>query len=129
MRAVDTSVIVRFLTGDDPRQFRQASSFIQSEEIWVSKTVLLETEWVLRKLDRFKSTEVLGALRALTGLTNVLVEDPAAIGRALAWAEAGVDFADALHMASRGISRNFVTFDADLVKRAKRAGETATLLE
>jgi predicted nucleic-acid-binding protein len=49
MLAVDTNVMVRYLTGDDAEQFAKASALIRDEDIYVGTTVLLETEWVLRR--------------------------------------------------------------------------------
>ncbi len=48
MTAVDTNIVVRLLTGDDARQAAQAAALFRSEDIWLSKSVILETEWVLR---------------------------------------------------------------------------------
>jgi predicted nucleic-acid-binding protein len=119
--AVDTNVIVRFLTNDDIGQSQRAAALFQSNDIWISKTVLLETEWVLRKLYHFATGQVFAALASLIGLSNVQVEDELAVARALEWAEAGLDFADGLHLASRGESHEFVSFDEKFVNRARRA--------
>ncbi|MCP5410517.1 MAG: PIN domain-containing protein, partial [Chromatiaceae bacterium] len=48
MIGVDTNVLVRLLTRDDEAQFRKALKLFQQEEIFIPKTVFLETEWVLR---------------------------------------------------------------------------------
>ena len=48
MIAVDTNVLVRLLTGDDPAQTQRAVELFAQESILIPKTVLLETEWVLR---------------------------------------------------------------------------------
>ena len=50
MLAIDTNVIVRYLTGDHPQQARKARTLIESEHVFVCTTVLLETEWVLRSV-------------------------------------------------------------------------------
>lgn len=47
--AVDTKVLVRLLTEDGPQQAAAARSLVASEPIWIAKTVLLETFWVLRR--------------------------------------------------------------------------------
>ena len=44
MIAVDTNVLIRLITRDDPRQAARAASLMQTEEVWIGKTVLLETE-------------------------------------------------------------------------------------
>ena len=49
MIAVDTNVVVRIVTADDPEQTEVARKMLQdAERLWLPKTVLLETEWVLR---------------------------------------------------------------------------------
>jgi predicted nucleic-acid-binding protein len=99
-----------------------------SEEIWIAKTVLLETEWVLRSLYRFKDREVADAFRALAGLSNVHIEDAVAVSRAFDLWHSGLDFADALHLVSRGEAEMFATFDEKLVKRAQGAGGADVVL-
>ena len=122
MVAVDTNVVVRFLTHDHPRQAARAEALFRTEEIWLAKTVLLETEWVLRSLYSFSGQRVNVALRALAGLPNVRVEDPAGVTNALEWWRRGLDFADALHLAGRPDGARFVSFDTKFVKRALQTG-------
>ena len=122
MTAVDTNIVVRLLTGDDARQAAQAAALFRSEDIWLSKSVILETEWVLRSLYHFRGAQTSAAMLALTSLPRVWVEDAAAVSRALEWTTRGMDFPDALHVASRGESATFLTFDEKLVKRAKGLG-------
>ena len=55
MIAVDTNVLVRLLTGDEPEQAAAARRLFASEAIWIGKTVLLETGWVLRGLSSPKA--------------------------------------------------------------------------
>ncbi len=90
-----------------------------SNEIWVSKTVLLETEWVLRRTYGFESAKVMQILRQLAGTPRVSVEEPLVVAQALDWFGAGLDFADALHLASSGQAQRFMTFDQKLAKRSK----------
>jgi predicted nucleic-acid-binding protein len=116
--AVDTNVVVRLLTADDAEQAERAKGLFERETIWLPKTVILETEWVLRRLYRFSRSRVARALTALVALPNVRCEDEAALLSALGWALDGLDFADALHLASAGPAQEFATFDADLVKDA-----------
>jgi predicted nucleic-acid-binding protein len=124
MVAVDTNVLVRLLTRDDPPQALRADALFRSEEVWIAKTVLLETEWVLRSLYGFEAEPVLDVLRALAALPNVHLEDPAVVVQAFEGRAHGFDFSDALHLASRGMAQSFVTFDKDLVRQARRAGAT-----
>ena len=83
MRAVDTDVVVRYLTGDDPGQAARARAAIDAGEVFVGTTVLLESEWVLRDVYGFSPAEVAAALRAFAGLPGVSVENPDLIAEAL----------------------------------------------
>jgi predicted nucleic-acid-binding protein len=100
---------------------------IRTNEIWVSKTVLLETEWVLRSLYSFSPESLAGALRALAGLRTVFLEDELAAAKALDWLYEGIDFADALHLASVGNARQFTTFDRKLARQARRTSTLETI--
>ena len=111
MLAVDTNVIVRYLTQDDAEQFAKASALIRSEDVYVCTTVLLETEWVLRCSYRFGRERISAALAAFAGLPRVTLEDPAAAAKALDWMRRGMDFADALHLAKALGCEAFVSFD------------------
>jgi predicted nucleic-acid-binding protein len=120
MLAVDTNIVVRFLTEDDPVQSPQARALIASNDVFVSATVLLETEWVLRRGYGYAPARLVAVLRRFGGLPHVTVEDPARITKALDWTEAGMDFADALHLAKASGCDAFISFDAALAKTAQR---------
>lgn len=120
MLLADTNVLVRFITADDSRQHARATALIEESEIWISRTVLLETEWVLRSSYGYTQLRVVEALRAILGLPSVRVEDSLGVAKALAWTTRGLDFADALHLAACGPEDRFVTFDERLAKRARR---------
>jgi predicted nucleic-acid-binding protein len=112
--AVDTNVVVRYLTRDDAEQFAKASALIGGEEVYVCTTVLLETEWVLRRGYRFGRKRIIAALAAFAGLPRVTLEDPALAAKALDWTRHGMDFADALHLAKAQGCEAFVSFDQSL---------------
>jgi len=120
MLAVDTNVIVRYLTNDHPRQSPRARNLVDGQDVWVPTTVLLETEWVLRSVYRYTPTQVAIALRKFAGLPHVTVENAALAAQALNWAEQGMDFADALHLGAADHCEAFATFDTDFVKAAKK---------
>jgi predicted nucleic-acid-binding protein len=111
MLAVDTNVIVRYLTRDEAEQFAKASALIRGEDVYICSTVLLETEWVLRRVYRFGRDRVGAALAAFAGLPRVTLEDPASAAKALDWMRRGMDFADALHLAKAQGCESFVSFD------------------
>jgi predicted nucleic-acid-binding protein len=122
MIAVDTNVLVRLLTGDDPGQEAAARSLFARESVWIAKTVLLETGCVLRSLYRFEENAIRNAFTKLLGLANVQTEDGSSVAAALALTAHGIEFADAMHLSSRPLNAAFVSFDKSFVQRAKRAG-------
>jgi predicted nucleic-acid-binding protein len=119
VRAIDTNVIVRFLTADDPQQACAARQIFESGDLFIGTTVLLECVWVLRAGHGFAPVAIADALRRIGGLPGVTLEEPDAIAQALDWMTAGLDFADALHLARVANCTAFITFDRKLAKRAK----------
>jgi predicted nucleic-acid-binding protein len=122
--AVDTNVLVRLVTRDHPRQAAATKSLFAVEPIWIAKTVLLETAWVLRSLYGFENAAIMDAFVSLLGLPNVHVEDESSVAAALSLTAHGIGLADALHLSSRPPGATFVSFDRALIRRAKRGGET-----
>jgi predicted nucleic-acid-binding protein len=124
MTAVDTNVVVRLLTGDDTKQAAAAKSLFASGPIWIAKTVLLETGWVLRSLYGYDESAIHNAFMKLLGLKNVHMEDEPSVAAALAVTVHGIELADALHLSSKPPGAGFVSFDQPFVRRAMRAGVT-----
>lgn len=124
MIAVDTNVVVRLLVGDDPKQAAAAKLLFAAEQIWIAKTVLLETEWVLRSHYGFDVSAIRDAFTMLLGLTNVQTDDQASMAAALALTSHGIELADAIHLTGRPPGATFVSFDKAFIKRTKRAGAT-----
>ncbi len=122
MVAVDTNVLVRLLTGDEPVQAAVARAHFAAGPVWIGKTVLLETAWVLSSLYEFDESAVAEAFTKLLGLPNVQVEDVAGWAAALGLAAQGLAIADAIHLSSRPHGVGFASFDKSFVTRAKRAG-------
>ena len=120
MIAVDTNLLVRVLTGDDPAQARRAVKILESDQILIPKTVILETEWVLRYAYEIETSRIIEGLKKLLGLPNLSVEDPDTVTQAISWFEDGLDFADALHLASSKRADKFVTFDRAFAKKARK---------
>jgi predicted nucleic acid-binding protein len=119
MLAIDTNLVVRYLTADHPQQSPKARAVLDNEEVFVCTTVLLETEWVLRAVYNFKPGEVMRALAAFAGLPGVTLEDAALTAKALDWTARGMDFADALHLAKAQGCGAFVSFDRRFARAAK----------
>lgn len=122
MLGVDTSLVVRYLTGDHPKQSVRARKLIDAGDIYVGITVMLEAEWVLRSVYAYQPGDVCRALRAFAGLPGVSVEDEALVATALDRVERSMDFADALHLGKAGHCEAMVTFDRKFIKAAKAVG-------
>lgn len=120
MLAIDTNLIVRYLTGDHPEQSRRARALVVSENVFVCTTVLLETEWVLRSVYGLTPVQVARALAAFAGLAHVMLEDAALTARALDWTVGGMDFGDALHLAKAEGCDAMMTFDRRFARAAKK---------
>jgi predicted nucleic-acid-binding protein len=125
VKAVDTNILARLFVDDpdDPEAVRQRpkATRVMSGEVFVSTTVLLEFEWVLRGFYQLAPRQIGAVLSALCGLANVSLEDRDAVLSALEWHQRGMDLADALHLARSTQCEAFVTFDKSLAKRAASA--------
>ena len=119
MIAIDTNIIIRFLTQDDLAQYKIAFSIFNSNEIFISNTVILETEWVLRYAYEFSSFEICDALEKLFGLHNILLSNPTHIAQAIEWHRKGMDFSDALHLTQCQQYSKLLTFDKKFSSKAK----------
>lgn len=129
MIALDTNVLVRVVTADEPRQLKAAIAVMESGPLWVSKTVFLETEWVLRYAYKLSREAILAALQGLLGYEALEVESRGTVLQALRWYEKGMDFADALHLSSSADADRFATFDRELAKVAKSLGDEVPAVE
>ena len=123
MKALDTNVLARFFIddADDAQAAKQRPAAVTalSERTFVSVTVLLEFEWVMRGFYRLPLRDIGRVLRALASIEHIAVEDRGAVLVALDAFDKGLDFADALHVARSSRASGFVTFDRRLAKRAK----------
>ena len=120
MIAVDTNLLVRLLTKDDLSQAKRAAKVMESDDIFIPKTVILETEWVLRHAYGIYKGAIVEGFQKMMGLPNVRVEDQQAVFHAISWYDSGLDFADALHLASSMKADKFVTFDNAFIKKARK---------
>ncbi len=129
MIGLDTNVLARYYIDDEAdaeaqRQRAAARRLIESgRPLMVSKSVILELEWVMRGYYGFDQAEVASAMRHLLEQAHISVEDRDVVEQALFNCEAGIDFADALHHASYRSCRSVATFDdRKFARRAKKLG-------
>ncbi len=83
MRAVDTNVLVRLLTRDDPEQVAAAEAFV-APGAWVSQIVLVEAIWVLSAVYGVESNGVAKAVEMLLDHDRLTIQDGAVVAAALA---------------------------------------------
>jgi predicted nucleic-acid-binding protein len=129
MIGLDTNVLARYYIDDEAdveaqRQRLAARRLIESgQPLMVSKSVVLELEWVMRGYYSFNQAEVTRVIRHLLEQTGITVEGRDAVEQALSNCEAGIDFADALHHASYKSCDSVATFDdRKFARRAKKLG-------
>ena len=127
MVSIDTNIIVRFLTHDDQVQYEKSRALFESHDIFIPDTVILETEWVLRYAYDFDAKSICGGLKKLFGLPNVQLSSPPMIGQALDWHAAGLDFADAFHLAQSQELESLYTFDKKFIKGSAGYGNCKVL--
>jgi len=105
VKSLDTNVLVRYYAQDDPEQSPIATRLFANEQpLFVAKTVLIEFWWVLTQAEkfRFEKAQVLSVFDHLLGLSNIVIEDESTVVDAVVWCRAGLEFQDALHLASSG---------------------------
>ena len=121
MIAVDTNILVRYAVNDDPVQSQQAKALLKNTQaIFISKTTLLEFEWVLRSAYKLPRESILHSILTICGLPNLTVESVWQVFQACELYSKGLDFADALHYYSANSSiENFYTFDEKFIRGGK----------
>jgi len=120
MIAIDTDILVHLLTNADPVLAQRAAELMESADIYIPKTVMLETEWVLRYAYGIDQARIMKGFQKLLGLWNAKFEDLPAVALAISWYGYGVDFGDALHLASSREAEEFATFDNSFAQKGKQ---------
>ena len=82
MRAIDTNVLVRLITRDDPNQATSADLFVRSGA-WVSVLALAETTWVLMSVYERSPNEIANAVETLLEHKDLTLQDPDVVEAAL----------------------------------------------
>ena len=117
-------MLVRLLVNDDASQTQTARKLLlqharRSDALFVTTTVALELEWVLRSRYKFSKTEILTVFSTVMSAVELEFEAEDAMEQALAFYEEGsADYADYLHLslAKKGHALPFWTFDATASK-------------
>lgn len=118
MNALDTNILVRYITQDIPEQAaiaeRLLDSLTNSSSGFISREVVIELVWVLERSYKFSRAQVVEVLTTLIGAENLIVESEEDIARAtFMYEQSGTGFSDvAILMASeRAGCENIYTFD------------------
>ncbi|WP_419938812.1 PIN domain-containing protein [Candidatus Palauibacter sp.] len=125
MIGLDTNILVRFITGDDPELAATATRLIESRCTvespgHVCVPVLIELVWVLRRGYRYEKNAVTEVVRQLLGAAELIVEDSEIVRLALRdYESGGADFADYLIGRSNRASGCASTYTFD--RRAARS--------
>ena len=122
MIALDTNLLLRLATHDDPAQLAALERFLAAhphETFLIPDVVLVETVWSLRAAYGWSRPQLVETVRRLAGRLDVDFEDRTRVMDAVRELEAGGDFADALIVSrARGLGcSGLATFDADLARR------------
>lgn len=116
MIALDTNVLVRLFMNDDPEQTAASLRVLNGvERVLLLDTVLLETVWVLQSIYAASRED---AFEALQRLLAIATPQTRVASQALEWFRDGMDFADALHLATATAARceTLVSFDSKFVQ-------------
>jgi predicted nucleic-acid-binding protein len=118
LKAIDSNIALRVITNDDPVQTPIAVALIASEPVFVSLTVAMEIEWVLRSAYRWTTDAIANALTAFAALDNVHVEEAGWLGWAIHRLRDGADFDDMIHLIAARDFDGFISFERKLKTQA-----------
>ena len=129
MIGLDTNVLVRYLTQDDPKQAARATRLIDeelsiAEPGFISLVVLVEMYWVLKRLYSVSGDELLAAVEDLLSMPRFNLDRRDVVAAAVQFMKAAegskagfVDVLIAQLAAAQGCQRT-VTFDKTAVRSA-----------
>jgi predicted nucleic-acid-binding protein len=127
---LDTNVLVRLATQDDPAQAALALRVLQKASlIAVPTPALCEMVWVLLRGYRYTPTQVAHALRTLLQVRQVVCHTPTVLA-GLAQLDRGGDFANGVIAAEGELlgGTEFVSFDQQAIQLLKAQKRKARLL-
>jgi predicted nucleic-acid-binding protein len=121
MIGLDTNVLVRYLTQDDPVQSPKATEILERQlnednTGFVSVVTMVETVWVLERAYRLKAREIAAAVERMLQAEALAVESEQEVFTAMiALKEETGSFADALIAAlgTKAGCSHTLTFDRD----------------
>jgi len=121
LEAIDTNILVRYITGDDEIQLELATGFIESgQPKLVNPIVLVEFSWVLSSVYKLSRETIVGTLREIGRCGYFMYKRPKPVSAAIECYFEGYDLADALILHTNTEDGATVTYTFD-----KKAGRLA----
>lgn len=102
MIGLDSNVVIRHLTADDPEQSARVAAFLArrctaDRPGYINRIVLCEIVWVLKRLYRYDRAVIATVVERLLHTTELVVEDRELVAAALEGYRNGeADFSDCL---------------------------------
>ncbi|MBX9451339.1 MAG: type II toxin-antitoxin system VapC family toxin [Neoaquamicrobium sediminum] len=126
--AVDTNVLARALVDDGSDQSKRAQKLLTDEEIFIADTVLLETEWLMRSVMNVAREDIGGIFAVLVATENIFFADRGRVANCILAHQAGLDFADAMHLYAAAGNDAFATFDTGFRRKSKRLASSVPVI-
>ena len=126
MISLDTNLLVRLLTNDEPKQAEKVrnaldQALLAQKRIWVSDLVACELVWVLQRLYGYDKAQIFFALTALLKFQGLEFQSPQAVKKSVGGLQRGnADFADLLigQLSATEGAEFVLTFDKQAAKLA-----------
>lgn len=120
MTGLDTNILIRYLTQDDPAQFQASLRLLNKKgaTFFVPDLVLVEVDWVLSGVYGWTRDEIAETFARLLNIHNLVFEDEGRIRGALKTVRLGADLSGALiaGLSQERGCRELATFDKGLLK-------------
>ncbi len=118
MIALDTNVLIRYLTRDNPEQAEAARALLQGLTTngpgFICREVVIEVVWVLERSYRFRRERIANIVVELVATDTLVIEDDNDVAQAAAaYREGSADFSDLMILATanRVGAQPLYTFD------------------
>ena len=105
MIALDTNVLIRYLTRDNPEQAEAARALLQGLTTngpgFICREVVIEVVWVLERSYRFRRERIANIVVELVATDTLVIEDDNDVAQAAAaYREGSADFSDLMILAA-----------------------------
>ena len=114
--AVDTNILIRLITADDPKQLKLVEKLIREYDghgqIFISLLVVQEVYWVLEHFYNWKKEDILNAIEDILRAKQFFIEHELAVKMAVSKSRKNEEFSDAL-IGQVGALKNLKTYTFD----------------